>query len=245
MNCEEVEQQDIVGAYVAGKLPDETRDLFEEHYFGCDHCLQQVECARIARDVLATRRPAESRNWLPWLAIAAALFAAIAVWRVVAPKPETAVVTPPAASHPDPSQTYQLLARFDPPAYKPSNLRGAESAGRSFRDGMKRYAAGDFAGAAVTLRSTLTANVGLTEARYYLALSELLSGDRISGTADLERVIAAGDTPYQSEARFYLAKALLAANNAGGARQQLETLISQKSELAPRATEILNQLPKP
>jgi hypothetical protein len=245
MNCEEVERQDIVGAYIAGKLPEEVRDRFEEHYFGCDLCLQQVECARVARDVLATRRPAESRKWLPWLAIAAALIAAVGIWKAVAPKQETAVVSPQAAGSPDRTQTYQLLARFDPPPYKPSNLRGAENSARQFREAMKQYSVGDFAAAVVALRSTVAAKDSLTEARYYLALSEVLSGERNAGIGDLKRVIADGDTPYQSEARFYLAKALLAANNASGARQQLETLVSEKSELAARATEILNQLPKP
>jgi TolA-binding protein len=245
MNCEEVEREDIVVAYVSGRLPDETRDLFEEHYFGCDQCLQQVECARLAREVLVARPPAKSFPWKPLAAIAAILIAAIAVGTAVVPKHQTVVGTPSPANPPDSSPRYDMLARFDPPPYKPSVLRGAETAGRPFRDAMQRYSAKDFTGAVQALHSVVTANAGLTEARYYLGLSELLSGDRDSGAADLELVIAAGDTPYQSEARFYLAKALLAAKKVAGARRQLETLVSQQSEFAPRATEILNQLPKP
>jgi hypothetical protein len=234
MNCEEVEQQDIVGAYVAGKLPEELRYLFEEHYFGCDHCLHQVEVARIARNVLVARRPAKFRVWMPLLAVAAALIAGVVIWKTMTPKPEIAKAPPT----PAPARNYQLLARFDAPPYEPANLRGSETVARSFRDAMKQYSAGDYAAAAIALRST----ANTTEARFYLGLSELLSGDRAGGTADLERVITAGDTPFQSEARFYLAKALLGSNNPEGARQQLETLVKEKSELGPRATEILNQL---
>ena len=250
MNCQEVEQQDILGAYIAGKLPEAQRDLFEEHFFGCDDCLRNVEAARVAREVLIARKasaPARNR-WIPWLAAAALLVVGIAIWKAktgrqievaaVAPKPAAEVAE--AKAGPD----YTLLAKFDPPVYRPANLRGAEKTDRAFRAAMERYAAGDFAGAAVGLRAVAGATAAFVEARYYLGIAELQTGDIAPGLSDLQRVIAAGDTPFLSEARFYAAKASLGQNDAAAARLQLETLVREKSELAPRAEEILKQLPQ-
>ena len=53
MTCEEVERNDTLAAYITGKLPEAERDQFEEHYFGCERCVQEVEAARLAREVFA------------------------------------------------------------------------------------------------------------------------------------------------------------------------------------------------
>src|SRR5277367_6719630 len=96
MNCEDVEQQDILGAYIAGTLPDAQRDLFEEHFFACEKCLQEVEAARIAREVLLAGKGAKSGASLRWLIPVAAVFiAAIVAWKFAPLKPSTAVVAPP------------------------------------------------------------------------------------------------------------------------------------------------------
>lgn len=247
MNCQEVEQEDILGAYISGKLPEAQRDLFEEHFFGCEECLRNVEAARIARQVLVARKPSGlvRNRWLALLAAAAVLVAGVAVWKgntgrraqieVFAPKPAAQVKAGP---------DYKLLARFDPPVYRPLNLRGAETTDKGFRAAMERYSAGDFAGATVGLRAVLERTAGFVEARYYLGIAELQAGDIAQGLRNLQRVIAAGDTPFLSDARFYVAKALLGQNDAAAARQQLEFLVREKSELTSRAEEILKELPQ-
>lgn len=226
MNCEEVERNDILAAYIAGKLPEAERDQFEEHFFGCEECLQQVEAARIARDVLIANPLAKKPRmhwWVPALAVAAVLVVGIAVWK--SPVAEPQKVAPVVVAQAKPS--YELLARFDPPVYRASTLRSATRAPKSFASAMKLYSAGDFAGAAVGLRELDT-----TVARFYLGVSELLAGDRGAGVADLKKTVEAGDTPYQSEARFYLAKGLLGEAKVDEARVQLETLVREKGELA-------------
>jgi TolA-binding protein len=244
VNCEEVEKKDILGAYIAGKLPEAERDQFEEHFFGCERCLEQVEAGRLARRALEAKpvsRGAGRYWWVGALAAAAAVLLGVWIWKGAVPqappRPVIAVAEKPARPN------YELLARFDPPAYRPSTLRGAERVARTFRDGMKLYTNGDFAGAAAGLRA-IAAGGENPEALYYLGISELLSGERESGIADLRKTIAAGDTPYRPEARFYLGKALLGSGDVPGARQQFETLVRDKSELGPEAEQILNQLPQ-
>lgn len=244
MNCEEVEQNDTLGGYIAGTLLEAERDRFEEHFFGCDHCLELVEAARLARAALMAAPPEKQRSsrrfWIPLLAAAAAMVFAIGIWKNATPKRQAAVEGP---AVPKPAPAYELLARFDPPVYRPDTLRGSGGPARAFRDAMKLYSTGDYAAASGGLRAEIASSPGSVEARYYLGICELLSGDPTGGIAELGRVIAAGDTPFLSEARFYSAKAELAGNHVDAARAQLRTLVAEHSELAPQATEILRQLP--
>ena len=236
MTCENVELQDKLGPYIAGKLTDTERDQFEEHFFHCEVCLQQVEAARLARDVLAAK-PASKRWWLPVLAAAAVLILAVGVWKGLAPRQESVVMAPPKPL--SPTVSYELLAKIEAPVYQPSTLRGAERSSRQFREAMNAYSAGNFAAAASALRV-----VDGVEASFYRAVSEVLAGDRAAGIADLRKVVAAGDTPFQSEARFYLGKSLIGAGDLAGARIELERLVREKSEWALQADNLLVQLPR-
>jgi CHAT domain-containing protein len=51
-----VEENDLVGRYVAGKLPEEEAEAFEAHYFGCERCWSEVRAATEVR--AAMERPA-------------------------------------------------------------------------------------------------------------------------------------------------------------------------------------------
>jgi hypothetical protein len=237
MNCEEIERKDILAAYITGKLPEAERDQFEEHFFGCEECLRSVEAARIARKVLVAQ-PVGRRAvhwWIPALAAAAVLVVGIAIWRTGSTqhRPEVAV----SVVQPVVQPSYDLLAKFDAPGYRPATLRSAGKASKSFAAAMKLYSVGDFAAAAAGLRGIVGA-----EGEYYLGVSELLAGDRSGGIADLQKVIARGDTPYLSEGRFYLAKGLIGDGKLAEARVELEVLVKEKSELGPSASKLLAQL---
>jgi hypothetical protein len=239
MNCEYVEQHDILGSYMAGTLADEERDGFEEHFFGCEQCLQEVEAARVAREVLLKRGAGlqnRRRNW--WVAgipAAAAIFFGLWIWKGPIPPSERLPERLPVPQ----KQSYDLLGRFDPPAYRPATLRGANKLARSFPVAMKFYSSGNFEKAAASLKS-----IPGVEAQYYLGISEVLSGDRRNGITDLKKVVAAGDNPYRSEARFYLGKALVGSGDFPAAKLEFETLITEKSEWSPQAADVLVQLPK-
>ena len=75
---DEVEAQDLVGAYLAGRLTEAERDAFEAHYFSCAECLEQLEAAEDfeagMRDVAAEdlRQAAAART-------AVGVFAALAL----------------------------------------------------------------------------------------------------------------------------------------------------------------------
>jgi CHAT domain-containing protein len=52
LDCNSVEEQDLVSQYVGRKLSPEEAEAFEEHYFGCDRCWAEVQRATELRAAL-------------------------------------------------------------------------------------------------------------------------------------------------------------------------------------------------
>jgi predicted Zn-dependent protease len=144
-------------------------------------------------------------------------------------------VQAPASSIPE--ERYEMLAAFRAPAYVPEG-----SAPKDFLKAMTRYTNQDLAGAIPELRGVAKATPSNIAARFYLGICLLLTGDRISGIEELRAVIEAGDTPYLEQARFYLAKGLIAEHDLPRAQTQLEALIAQHGDLEKQATVLLAQI---
>lgn len=111
---------------------------------------------------------------------------------------------------------------------------------------MEPYGHGDYALAVSGLRSVTEKQPQFVEARFYLAISLLLSNDRSAGIQELQTVIAAGATPYLEPARFFLAKALLGDHNISGADQQLRIVAEMHGKLEKQAQVLHAQIvPRP
>jgi len=101
----EIEEREIVEAYLQGKLPDNDAQAFEEHFFECDQCFAEVRAAgnfiagvrQIAqagspRDTGESGRLPEARRWQPafgfaWAAAALLIvILALIVFAKAAPK---------------------------------------------------------------------------------------------------------------------------------------------------------------
>lgn len=72
MDCARVAREQILESYLLGKLSDEDRDAFEEHFFECTHCFDEVRTLQAARKELANGRVGGRANrrhrlvrWLP------------------------------------------------------------------------------------------------------------------------------------------------------------------------------------
>ena len=153
----------------------------------------------------------------------------------------------PAAPRTEPVLHAELLtrlARAEPPRYSPRVLRGTatDEATSAFRLGMKPYAAGDFIAAVPHLRTAARLDPSRPDFVFFLAASELLSGDASAAVGDFERAIDMGETPYREEAHFYLAKALLARGDVARARRELMAVVGLQGELRDDADAILRQL---
>ena len=129
------------------------------------------------------------------------------------------------------------LARFFPPAYT-----GPPPATRDFASAIELYSQRDYAAAVPALRSASEAHPDLIGARFYLGVCELYTGTRDAGIADLKKTVAAGDSSYTEQARFYMAKGLIGAGDITAAKDQLEQVIALHGDLEQQAEMILAKL---
>src|SRR5262249_12512094 len=79
MDCARVAREEILARYLLGRLSDEERDAFEEHYFECTHCFEELQTVRAIQEELrrtSTELRAERAHrfvrWQPAVAVAAA-----------------------------------------------------------------------------------------------------------------------------------------------------------------------------
>lgn len=147
-------------------------------------------------------------------------------------EPGTRVVAgaPPREHIKSSPERYRLLARFEAPPV-PDYPQADPKA-------FQLYSRHDYAAAIRRFRS----QPGSMEARFYAAACDILLGNSELGIAELRGIIAAGNTAYLEPARFYLAKALLARGDIGGAREELTQTISLHGDMEKQAQVLLAEL---
>jgi hypothetical protein len=232
----------VVERYVLGQLGESELQSFEEHFFDCDACLEEVRVMQSLQTVAAERaRPVVEmprRKWMLWGAAAAAVLVAgfglveMPRFRQRAESPAARAVTVDAAAE------WQMLAQVAPPRYTASNLRSASGNGEErFRAAMAKYSARDYQAAAEGLRGLETA-----AARFYLGISDLMTGNSDEAVTHLRDTVGMGETPYLEEAQFFLAKALLGKKDAAGARLALEQTVALTGDREVEARRLLEQV---
>jgi Putative zinc-finger len=89
IDCPRGTDQDLASLYLAGTLGEEDAAAFEEHYFSCTSCRQDIERGSELRAVFGKApvvpavRPARSaRTWLPLAAAAAIACVGLGVWQL-------------------------------------------------------------------------------------------------------------------------------------------------------------------
>jgi hypothetical protein len=245
MNCQAVETGNIAERYVLCALSEPERDAFEQHYYTCSRCFEEVQVLQALRKPAprARRNPA-GRRFL-WLgAVAAAVALAVIgtgsrMWRGAAPK---GVAMREGASSAR-ERTLQLLARVEPPPYTATTLRGSEdTSDRRFRAAMARYTQGDYAAAANGLKEMLTGAADGAGPRFYLGVCDLLTGQMDDAVTQFRRVETFGETPYLEPGRFYLAKALLAKRDLAEAQRALVLTTELAGDKEAEARRLLEQV---
>ena len=257
MSCEERFSDEAIERYVRGTLDERQSRALEEHYFECPACLERVEALQAISGVLApaaVRRATMPRRAWPPAALLAGLAAAVVLLVVLRPwiSHSTAPLPRATGTEPRPHTTtppervaaavdYRDLAAISPPRYEPSSLRGAGSA-PGFEAAMRRYTSGDYVGAAAALDAVLRREPTHLQALFFAAVSDLLADRSEDGMARLRQTIAAGDTPYLEEARYYLAKADLQRGDAEAAERELERVIALRGDLEAVARDLLDRV---
>lgn len=138
---------------------------------------------------------------------------------------------------PLPDEEYETLAAFKPPGYTYQ-----PRAPKAFQAAMALYEKSDYPSAAAALRAVSNAQPDLEAARFYLGISLLLSGNRISGIQELSALTDDGKTSYVDRARFYLAKGLIAEHDLKRAQEQLRLLVDGHGDFEKEAAALLAKI---
>jgi tetratricopeptide (TPR) repeat protein len=268
MDCDRVAREEILESYLVGKLSDEDRDAFEEHYFECARCFDELQTLQAIREEL--RRPGDefvvktTRPFLGWaavagLAAAVVLAVGLVLWmRPTLPSglPETAKTASPSRAQlpekppprePEPTvasePTLEQLARVEPPPYEPLTLRGPrDEATVRFQRGMERYRKSEYEGAVADLRDAAELDPEAPHIPFFLGISHLMLGQDNAAIDWLRATIKLGDSAYLEEAHFYLAKAFLRRNDLRAAETQLKEVIKLRGSSSNEAQRLLAEL---
>jgi hypothetical protein len=268
MDCDRAAGEEVFERYLADSLSEEDRAAFEEHYFGCARCFDELQTLQDIRDVLSHGGAQSERNtarhlrgWAPALGLAATVVLATGVmlWmrsptppgppESVQPRLQSGATSSeqpvPSESAPAVSQKSALaeLTRVEPPPYQPLKLRGLpDEATTRFLSGMEHYRKADYGAAVTDLRAAAALDSEASHIRFFLAISQLMVGQDAAGIEGLRVTIALGDSPYLEEAHFYLAKALLRQKDVNAAQAELRTVVTLKGMRSREAQQLLNDI---
>jgi TolA-binding protein len=247
MTCSEIQRENRIELYLDGKLSGADREAFELHYFECDACLADMQALQAARAALLEmgeqEEPPEGMvlRHPVWIAaaLAASLVAAILTWQTIHQQP-----APQQAVQPSPvSAPLLALNEIQPPPYDVRVLRGQSTpAQQAFRAAMARYSQSDWNATAALLTSVLEKFPDASDAIYFRAICQLLSGQTSAALDGLDRIVMLGGaTPYEEEARFYRAQAYLLQNRADDARQELDYVAGMHGDHEAKARALLQR----
>lgn len=252
MDCARVVRDEVTEQYVSGRLSEVDQAAFEQHYFQCARCFEELRVYRLLRTELehtaASERPLPRRFRRPWfwsLAAAAVLVASVLTWRQVR---ISELPTPGVSSPAQPTEQARVvsleeLSAVTPPPYQAVTLRSTpDAATRRFREAMVHYQRGDYTGSAQRLTEAAKLDASQPHTHFYLGASHLLSGNADEAINALQAAIKLGESGYLEESHFYLAKAFLRKRQVDEARAELLKTVALKGDRERDARTLLEAL---
>ena len=221
-----VAERGLVERYVAGKLTDPQELIeFEAHLLTCARCRDEVTLAMaVRREIGASQTVTRKKLGLGIGLAAAAGIAAL-------------LLLP--ASH---GAIKKLGLVAAPPVYDGVPVRATPVVGDSvFGAAMDAYTRGEYDEATRRLRQVLTMGADSTPALFFLGAGEMELGHLGASQDAYQHAIALGDSPYQAEARFYLAKIRLRLGDGPGAISEL-TRIPPDAGIARHAAALVDSV---
>ncbi len=255
MDCETIREMHLADEYREGRLSPEEAEAYEQHYFACDRCFEDLlyrdrvagrlreqgplifaeEIRAENRARRATRgsgRLRAARGWkvsplrVAWAAGALAIAAIVLIAFALGRMLD---------------RSSRLKDFWTPSAYPymASELR-SDVASREFEEAMASYQAGRYGEAAERLERCARATPEDAEILFYLGVSQLLAGDPGEATRKLRR--ATRLVPSSALYRWYLAQAELLRGRADLAESELLQIEGAGGEFAPQARALLRRI---
>jgi tetratricopeptide (TPR) repeat protein len=262
MNCREIEEQEILEAYLLDQLTEPERADFEQHYFECASCFSQLQNGLIVQEEL--RRQPRMRTqvsgaflrrvwvWTPAFVMLTVLIS-VGIWWYSVRKHQASqqassspVRVNPGVSVPlSAAPSFEELARVDPPEYSAVVLRGTEDeAHETFHKAMQHYLKREYANAIPGLHAAAKASPRTARFNFYLGACYLLADQTDLAIESFHKTVSLDDPAYSEPAHFYLAKAFLRKKEVAAAEDELQAAIRLHGSKAVEAREILAQLRK-
>ncbi|MGW8182216.1 MAG: tetratricopeptide repeat protein, partial [bacterium] len=234
LNCEAVDEMEMIERYLKEDLTEAEAETFERHYFQCDRCFSRMQIQHALAVELGSQgdlssycstATTSSKNWWmnykTWGLAAAAMLILLLIplsyWWVVSTRPADTVLS--------------QLARVDEvPPYLPGAIRGGETnpAALSFSDGMECYSAKEYEKAIPLLEKARRLDPSHVPATFYLGISYLITQRLQDAIQTLTRVLELGPNSYEEEAHWFLAKAYFQKGEWKRGQAELEEVISMK-----------------
>lgn len=236
MDCQRIEEENMVERYLVGQLPEAETEAFEQHYLGCPGCFQELQF-RHAAAIELKRGPLETTpnrallwrpRWTWGLLAAAVLLLSLIPLTLLNRRQNPELVQIPSAHQGSREAVIAQLAVIDAaPAYAPSTIRGGKggTATARFQEGMQRYLQQNYSAAAGLLEEAVRQDPDRQPALFYLGISHLMLGEPDKAIGVLSKLTRMETNPYQEESHWYLAKAFLKKRDLASAQMELEAVV--------------------
>jgi tetratricopeptide (TPR) repeat protein len=253
MDCQQVENKNVIERYLADRLSEQEMEAFEQHYLECARCFDELQL-RHATAIELARRPIPltpaRKSWVfswQWsLAFAAVVLAVLAsvLYMRSGQQARSRATQIAAVQPPDASLLEQLAVVDEIPPYLPGVIRGGETnpALINFQEGMRLYSAQKYAEAVAPLTEASHLDPQHVPTAFYLGISHLVAGSVDSAIEQLSK--AARQPEYSEEAHWFLAKAHLKKRDVGSARGELNAVVSLHGAYSSLAQDLLRQIQK-
>jgi tetratricopeptide (TPR) repeat protein len=254
MNCQRVEEEQIIERYLTERLSEAETEAFEQHYLGCQSCFQELQFRHAAAIELKRLPPVLPRpavvpwspRWTWGLAAAAVLLLTLVSVVTFYRHQNPQVVQKPSAQN----ETEQIMAKLavvdSAPAYVPLTIRGGKTGAaiERFQKGMYAYVQRDYADAIGSLQQAVGLDEDLYPALFYLGICYLMTGQPEKAITHLSRLSRMEANPYSEESNWYLAKAFLKKKDVISAQKELETVVTLKGPHLQEARQALDLIRK-
>lgn len=231
MHCRRFKHQ--IDAYLHNKLPEEMRQEFENHYFACEHCFDQLRIRRALMENNFNLKPlpADKKATLSRFRRYPALIAASLV--IVIGAGIMGVQW-----HRE--RVLERISRFSPPVILITETRN-QQAETVYKNAVNAYQKGDYS-LAVEYFSHIPEAARSPKTRFFSGISRLLTNDPEGALKDFDSIIDAMDPSYFDEALFYKGIALLRQGRVPEARGIFRRLTGMFSPLKVEARERIDMI---
>lgn len=251
MKCDKRDREQAIDDYLSGSLSAKETEAFEEHFFNCDECFQDLKLREEIVDIIKEegeivfakylrkhrfKDTSNLRSLVQKLPVFShrrqsqriyASLAAVAVAALVL------ILANPFASN-DITDLYQIKPF---PYIKPYTLGDVEEGKRTFFEAMDYYNLQQYESACEKLEEALRLNPQLKDGRFYLGVAYLFRNKLDNAIANLIRAVE--NNPNSEKVHWYLGHAYLKKGENVSAKKEFQTVTGFGGERYSRKAEAL------